>query len=104
MEIIIWIFIAYGITSIINWGSIFDSPRDWLKRNIPILGEMLTCTLCTATWVGFIMSIILGSITQNYIESHYLVNIFLDGMFTAGSIWALNAIIEYFEENRPENE
>jgi general stress protein CsbA len=104
MGLLVWILIAYGITSIINWGSIFETPREWIKRNIPFLGELITCTLCTATWVGFIMSLLLGSITQNYFETHYIINIFLDGMLTAGSVWGLNAIIEYFEENKPENE
>ena len=26
-----------------------------------------------------------------------IVNLFFDGMLTAGSVWALNAIIEYYE-------
>jgi hypothetical protein len=26
--------------------------------------------------------------------------IFFDGMFTAGAVWAINAIIEFFEESR----
>ena len=28
-------------------------------------------------------------------------NIFFDGMLASGSVWALNAIIEWFEENKP---
>jgi hypothetical protein len=30
-------------------------------------------------------------------------SIFFDGMLSAGSVWAINAIIEWFEENRPSN-
>jgi hypothetical protein len=31
---------------------------------------------------------------------HWLPAIFFDGMFTAGAVWAINAIIEFFEESR----
>jgi hypothetical protein len=27
--------------------------------------------------------------------------LFFDGMFSAGVVWAINSIVEYFEENRP---
>jgi hypothetical protein len=26
---------------------------------------------------------------------------FFDGMLASGSVWAINAIVEWFEENRP---
>jgi hypothetical protein len=45
------------------------------------------------------MSISLGGITTFY-GIHWIPAIFFDGMFTAGSVWALNAIIEFFEESR----
>jgi hypothetical protein len=49
------------------------------------------------------MSLVIGGLTINYtsnIEYPRIVWVFFDGMFTAGSVWALNAIIEFFEENR----
>jgi hypothetical protein len=49
------------------------------------------------------MSLVIGSLTVRYTSNYELpkiVWIFFDGMFTAGSVWALNAIIEFFEENR----
>ena len=103
-SLLVWILIAYGITSIINWGSIFDAPREYIKEKYKFLGDLVSCTLCTATWVGFFLSIVLGSISQNYFDSFYVVNVFMDGMLTAGSVWGLNAIIEYFEENRPKED
>jgi hypothetical protein len=30
----------------------------------------------------------------------WLFDIFFDGMFAAGSVWAINSIVEFFEENR----
>jgi len=31
-------------------------------------------------------------------------NWFFDGMLASGSVWAINAIVEWFEENRPPSE
>jgi hypothetical protein len=98
--LILWSFIAYGITSIIVWGAIFNKPREWVKNHSSFLGELISCTLCTATWVGFFMSLVLGSISSAYFQTFILVNIFVDGMFTAGAVWAINAVIEFFEESR----
>ncbi len=103
MELLLWIFTAYGFTSILVWGSIFESTRNWIKRNSKFFGELISCTLCTSTWVGFFMSLVIGGLTINYtsnIEYPIIVWVFFDGMFTAGSVWALNAIIEFFEESR----
>jgi hypothetical protein len=30
-----------------------------------------------------------------------MVSWFFDGMLASGSVWAINAIVEWFEENRP---
>jgi hypothetical protein len=46
------------------------------------------------------MSLVFGGLTNHYFESPWLFSVFFDGMFTAGSVWAINAIIEFFEENR----
>lgn len=102
MEVLVlWTLIAYGMTSIIVWGSIFEKVRVWIKSRSQFFGELIGCTLCTSTWVGFILSILTGGLVNMVWDSIWLVDIFLDGMYTAGSVWALNSIVEYFEENRP---
>jgi hypothetical protein len=92
---------AYGMTSIIVWGSIFENFRNWIKRKSKFFGDLISCTLCTSTWIGFFMSFLLGSISSVYFETYAIVNVFFDGMFTAGIVWAINSIVEYYEENRP---
>jgi hypothetical protein len=47
------------------------------------------------------MSIFFGSISNIYFDTFFIFNLFFDGMFTAGIVWAINAIVEYYEENRP---
>ncbi len=92
---------AYGMTSILVWGSIFESTREWIKRKSKFFGDLISCTLCTSTWVGFFMSLFLGSISTQYFDTIWIINLFFDGMLTAGGVWAINAIVEWFEENRP---
>lgn len=98
MTLIFWILAAYGMTSILVWGSIFESTRTFIKKHSKFFGDLISCTLCTSTWVGFFMSIVLGGLSSSLFNIHWSLVIFWDGMFTAGSVWALNAIIEYFEE------
>jgi hypothetical protein len=91
---------AYGMTSILVWGSIFDSLREWIKSHSKFFGDLISCTLCTATWVGFFLSLLLGGLTTRIIDTHWVFGTFLDGMYTAGVVWAINSIIEFFEESR----
>lgn len=88
------------MTSILVWGAIFESTRVWIKSKSKFFGDLISCTLCTSTWVGFFMSLFLGSISTQYFDTVWFINLFFDGMLTAGGVWALNAIIEFFEENR----
>jgi hypothetical protein len=61
---------------------------------------LISCTLCTSTWVGFFLSIVLGGLTVKYFPLNQFFGIFFDGMYTAGTVWAINSIIEFFEEKR----
>tara|TARA_R110000737_G_scaffold325750_1_gene339226 strand:- start:844 stop:966 length:123 start_codon:yes stop_codon:yes gene_type:complete len=31
-------------------------------------------------------------------------NVFFDGMLASGSVWAINAVVEWFEENKPKED
>jgi hypothetical protein len=46
------------------------------------------------------MSIVLGGLIGPIFGIDWFVGIFFDGMFTAGIVWAINSIIEFFEESR----
>jgi len=98
---LVWSFMAYGMSTILVYGSIFDKPRDWIKENSSFFGSLLECMLCTSTWVGFFLSLVFdGFVNRFFDDNGILLNMFFDGMFTAGVVWAINAIIEFFEENR----
>jgi hypothetical protein len=42
----------------------------------------------------------MGGLINTFVELPIVPTTFFDGMFTAGAVWALNAIVEFFEENR----
>lgn len=100
MELIIWILAAYGMTQILMYGSIFDKPREWIKRSSTFFGDLISCVMCTSTWVGFFLSLTFFSPTLELVSIPYS-NFFFDGILASGSVWALNSFIEWFEKNVP---
>ena len=98
--IFLWSMMAYGMTTILVYGSIFERARMFIKMNSGFFGDLISCVLCTSTWVGFFMSLLLGGLTVKYFDINPVVNFFFDGMATAGLVWAINGIVEFFEENR----
>ena len=100
METLIWILAAYGLSQILVFGSIFDTTREWITKKSTFFGDLLSCMMCTSTWVGFFFSLTFYSPTITMVTIPYS-NIFFDGMLASGSVWAINAIIEWFEENKP---
>lgn len=110
MEIIFWIIAAYGMTNILVYGSIFDGLRNSIHATaevgIPIISRifkfisgLISCVMCTSTWVGFFMSLFFSPFTA-YFGIHPAFGLFFDGMLASGGVWAINAIVEWFEENR----
>jgi len=98
-KIFIWSFLAYGLSTILVYGSIFERPRTWIKAHSSFFGELISCILCTSMWVGMGMSYPLGGLTDQYITTGNFT-FFFDGLFTAGIVWAINSFVEFFEENR----
>ena len=110
MEIFLWILTAYGMTNILVYGSIFEGLRQsrhkMAETLIPVITPMfkfvsglISCVMCTSTWVGFFMSLFYSPFTYYY-GLHPAFGLFFDGMLASGGVWAINAIVEWFEENR----
>lgn len=102
MKIIIWAMIAYGMSTILVYGKIFDKPRAIIVEKSKFFGDLISCMLCTSTWVGFFMSITLGPLSNEITTTQLPIYayVFFDGLFTAGIVWMINSIVEFFEENR----
>jgi hypothetical protein len=99
IKIIIWVVMAYGMSTIITGGEIFKKPRQWINSKSEFWGEFVYCMLCVPTWVGFFFSFVLGGLTNEYFNTG-IFTFFFDGMFTAGAVWAINSFVEFFEESR----
>jgi hypothetical protein len=113
MNLLIWAVVAYGMTTILVYGSIFNGLRNWIHKNalgsgvltpvFSFVSDLIKCILCTSTWVGFFLSLAYFSPNVEIIGLNKFLAVFFDGMLSAGFVWAINAIIEWFEENRPSN-
>lgn len=94
MDLLIWILCCYGMSFIILWGSIFDKPRNWIKNHSTFFGDLLSCIVCTGTWVGFFMSIALWSPTTQYFNSYWIINLLADGCLSAATCYIINLLTE----------
>lgn len=103
-SLVLFAFVSYGMTTIMVYGSIFESVRGFIhmlgKKNKvgKFFSDLISCVLCTSTWVGFFLSIMMFSPTQSIYKLELPYNVFFDGMFSAGIVWSINAIIEWFED------
>ena len=111
-QLILWMVMAYGMSNILVYGSIFNGPRNYINKMsqrpfllmhgfFVFLTDMLKCMMCTSTWVGFFFGIFLYSPVHELLGITKIASWFFDGMLASGAVWAINSIIEWFEENRP---
>ena len=109
MELLLFILIAYGMSNIIVFGSIFDSFRTyWQDKSPNFFGKLFSCMMCLPTWVGFFLSLVYFSPTLHYgMEDINFFNlftihkelssVFFDGMLASGSVWLIHTLQEHFE-------
>ena len=106
-----WLIAAYGMSQILVYGSIFSELREGIHKwgaseyaafnGIgKFISGLISCMMCTSTWVGFFMSIFLGGLASRILDTNWFFSIFFDGMATCGMVWAINGIVEFFEESR----
>lgn len=111
MWLTIWIFMAYGLSQILVYGSIFESLRQGLHKwgadeNAPFqsFGEFLSglikCMMCTSTWVGFFLGLTVFSPTSFLYDTPTWISWFFDGLLASGGVWVVNSIIEWFENKK----
>ena len=88
MNILILILLAFGITKIVNSGTIFDPFKAFLERkNCKFLLTILNCPLCFGFWVGALIGYLYGPF--------YLYNIIFNGAFYSGCTWLLTCLSHY---------
>jgi hypothetical protein len=111
-ELLLWIVMAYGMTNILVYGSIFNGTRNFIREwgedkttafngFFHFVSGILSCMMCCSTWVGFFLGFFLYSPIQEILGASGIWSWFFDGMLASGAVWIINSIVEWFEENRP---
>ena len=108
MILFAWILMAYRISQILVYGSIFGKLRDKIHQKAAdelsifqpfaeFFSGLISCMMCTSTWVGFFLGLTIFSPTLFLFETPIEYSWFFDGCMASGGVWALNAIIEWYE-------
>jgi hypothetical protein len=112
MIIITWFILSYGLMNIMVYGSIFQKLRNFFQKwgenkyaPFNFLGEfisgILSCPMCFSTWGGFVLSLLIYSPTNDMFGTSLWYSWFFDGILSSGAVWAINAIVEWYEQKRP---
>jgi hypothetical protein len=89
VEIVYFCLVAFGMTQIIVYGSIFDNVRPcggWF-------GKLFRCTMCTGFWVGVFLWIINGW-TSLFNFEYSIVTGFLLGCLASGVSYMLSTLFD----------
>jgi len=111
-NILTWFILSYGLMNIMVFSSIFEGVRTFFNKwgdneyalFRPVgqfISEILSCPMCFGFHGGWFLSLTIFSPTFMLYETPLWISWFFDGIISSGSVWAINAIIEWFEENRP---
>jgi len=111
IQLITWFILSYGLMNIMVYGSIFQDLRDFFKRmgdsNSKLsffprfIDGILSCPMCFSFHGGWFLSLVIFSPVHTLYGIPIWDSWFFDGILSSGAVWAINAIVEYFEENRP---
>lgn len=110
-QLVLFMILAYGFSTIMVYGTIFKGMRDFIKAygnsdlilsdTFNFISGILSCMMCCSTWIGFFLGAVLFSPTYQFFGTSPYISWFFDGLFASGAVWAINAFIEWFEVNRP---
>ena len=113
-QLTLWMIMAYGLSNIIVYSKIFAGVRNFLSEmaQMPLpmiqpigkfLQGMTSCMMCISVWIGFFFGLFLYSPVHEILGVNPYFSWFFDGMLSSGAVWTINSIIEWFEQNRPNN-
>ena len=114
MNLIAWSILSYGLMNIMVYGTIFQGLRNFFRKwgedkHIPLssVGEfisgILSCPMCFSFHGGWFLSLLIYSPTNVMFNTPEWCSWFFDGILSSGAVWGINAVVEWFEENRPSN-
>lgn len=84
-NLLMYILVVYGITTVIVQSKIFRGIRDFIKKRSSFFYSMVTCMMCTGFWVSLFVSFWLP-------QTGYII---FDGFLGLGGVWLLHTIQNY---------
>lgn len=107
IKVLAWFILCYGLMNIVVYGQIFSSFREFFRklseRSIKIgsfIYELITCPMCFSVWGGFFMGGVIWSPVHYLFDTPMIYSWFFDGILASGAVWAINSLVEFFEESR----
>lgn len=111
VQLLLWMVMAYGLSNIVVYSTIFEPVR----RNINKLAQsksyfsslgvflsgMTSCMMCFGFHCGWFLSLFVYSPNSSILGVTPLPSLLFDACLSSGAVWAINSIIEWFEQNRP---
>ena len=100
MELLVVLLIAYGMSNIMVFSSIFQKWRDFWTRVSPnFFGELFTCMICLPFWVGVLLSLFVFSVSSTYLDiNSTILSTFVDACLTSGGVWLIHTLQEKLEK------
>ena len=104
MELISWTLASFGLSNIIVYGKIFQTQRDYITSHSNFFGSLINCIMCFSFWSGIILSLIYSpsnALLFNFNTSLPLIVLssVIDGLYSSGSVYLINTIIEKLERD-----
>ena len=106
-----FIFICYGITSIVVQSKLFKPFREMVKIKSKFFGSLLNCMMCFGFWVGLFVvpvlefsptAILFGEINLDL--SKKIIFTIFDAAFISGVVYYINIIELYVESKLPDEQ
>jgi hypothetical protein len=113
-QLILWMILSYGLMNIMVFSKIFYPVREYVDKWAEnpytsfhgfgkFLSGVLSCPMCFGFHGGWFLSFVVFSPVCEILGVSSYISWFFDGILSSGAVWAINAIIEWFEQNRPSN-
>lgn len=115
LSLFYFIFICYGITSIVVQSKLFRPLREFISGRSKFFGSLLSCMMCFSFWVGLFVVTLINFSPSELLYGDYLLGTnlssvgeavftFLDAAFISATVYFLNIIELYIESKLPDEQ